>query len=118
MEGPSTYRVPSGFDLSTLTQPVHSYSHSIGQSVTGGYLYRGPVEPRINGVYLYGDFMVGRIWGLVRQGTKWQNFQLAQTLFGISTFGEDEAGRLLVADYFGGRVYRIEDSQLVGAPTL
>lgn len=88
--------------------PVAYYDRDLGVSVTGGYVYRGLGNPRLQGRYVYGDFGSGRIWGLSREGITWVEEELAQTNFRISTFGEDEAGRLYVADYAAGTVYRID----------
>lgn len=93
-----------------LTRPVAEYDHTQGSSVTGGFVYRGKAEPNLQGAYLYGDFISGRIWGLQRQGAEWENVLLTDTDFGISSFGEDEAGNLYVVDYFAGAVYQIEDT--------
>jgi glucose/arabinose dehydrogenase len=90
-----------------LTLPVTEYLHGSGDcSVTGGYVYRGS-SPALQGVYFYGDFCSGRIWGLQRSGSAWTSTLLADTALAISTFGEDEAGELYVADYATGDVYRI-----------
>lgn len=39
--------------------PIFAYSHHIGKSVTGGYVYRGCELPNLNGLYVFGDFMAG-----------------------------------------------------------
>ncbi|XP_053701400.1 HHIP-like protein 2 isoform X1 [Synchiropus splendidus] len=44
--------------------PIHAYSHHVGKSVTGGYVYRGCESPNLNGLYIFGDFMSGRIMAL------------------------------------------------------
>ena len=88
-----------------LTFPVSGYDHTQGASVTGGFVYRGP-QVALQGVYLYGDFANGKIWGLQRDGATWESKLLLDTDFLISTFGEDSAGNLYVADYNGG-IYRI-----------
>ena len=91
-----------------LTLPVAVYNHDKGDcSVTGGYVYRGKIE-QMRGVYLYGDFCTGRIWGLRKSGTGWKTQLLADTSFAISTFGEDEEGELYLADYGSGTIYRVE----------
>lgn len=88
--------------------PVVVYDHTLGCSVTGGYVYRGPANPELQGRYLYGDFCSGRIWSLHPVGSSWDNQLLAETTWLISTFGEDEAGRLYLADYGAGTIYRID----------
>jgi len=117
-EGVFNYAPPAGIDFTALTDPVTWYDHSLGACVTGGSVYRGPNEPRLNGTYFFGDFISGRIWGLRLVGTNWQRFEIADTAYGISTFGEDEPGRLYLADYSGGRVYRVQDSQAVTKPAF
>jgi glucose/arabinose dehydrogenase len=91
-----------------LTRPVVEYDHSDGNcSVTGGMVYRGQEFLEMVGIYFYGDFCSGRIWGLRKEGSFWENILLLDSAFLISTFGEDEAGRLYVADYRGGEIYEI-----------
>lgn len=94
---------PAGFVL-----PVAVYDHGQGCSVTGGHVYRGSSFPALQGLYFYGDFCSGRVWTLRKTGTSWENLLLSDTAFSISTFGEDEAGDLYLADYGTGTLYRIE----------
>ncbi len=59
---------------SPIPEPLVEYPHSPnlersgryddGKSITGGYVYRGKALPELAGVYVYGDFDTGRIWGL------------------------------------------------------
>jgi len=88
------------------TAPVAEYPHGTECSVTGGYVYRGAVLPEWQGVYFYGDYCSGKIWGLASPGSG-KSQLLFQTGFRISTFGVDEAGELYVADY-NGTIYRLE----------
>jgi len=90
------------------TPPVAVYDHGQGCSVTGGYVFRGPGNPALQGVYLYGDFCSGAIWGLRPNGSGWDNQLLASSGVLISAFGEDEQGRLYLADYGSGRLLRID----------
>lgn len=106
MEGSRCFADPA-CSSDGLVLPVAEYLHGDGDcSVTGGQVYRGSI-PALQGIYLYGDLCSGRIWGLRRNGDVWENRLLIDTAFTISTFGEDEAGELYLADYVGGDVYRI-----------
>jgi glucose/arabinose dehydrogenase len=87
--------------------PVAEYDHSQGCSITGGTVYRGGSYPGMEGIYFYGDFCSGRVWGLARDGSAWENSLLLTVPFSVSGFGEDEAGNLYATDYSGGAVYEI-----------
>ena len=94
-----------------ITNPMVEYNHgtsdSNGCSITGGYRYRGNAYPGLYGVYLYGDLCTGRVWGAAPNGSMWTAVELSDTTYTISTFGEGEDGSLYVADYSGGKVYKI-----------
>jgi glucose/arabinose dehydrogenase len=110
VEGNTCFNPATGCSLSGKTMPVAVYSHSSGCSVTGGYVYRGTAYPDLVGVYLFGDFCSGRIWGLDATVSGAQTpVHLRTTALMISSFGEDEAGFLYVTD-LNGAVYRISDS--------
>jgi len=98
-----------------LDPPVAEYGHSEGGcSITGGYVYRGAMQDWA-GIYLYGDYCSGKIWGLLHQGDEgsglnWQTRLLFETGANITTFGQDTAGEV----YFAGRagtIYRLEQAQ-------
>ncbi|MGH7800499.1 MAG: PQQ-dependent sugar dehydrogenase [Thermodesulfobacteriota bacterium] len=97
-------------DQTGLVLPVAEYDHSQGCSITGGFVYRGLIFPRMQGVYFYADFCSGNIWGLKREGTTWQNTLLASTPFNIASFGEDEEGNLYLTDYSNGDIFLIVDT--------
>jgi glucose/arabinose dehydrogenase len=107
MEGLHCFKAKT-CDSSGLILPVVEYDHDVGCSVTGGMVYRGRTFPLLEGTYLYGDYCSGRVWGMRRTGEQWTAKELAHTKLSISTFGEDEAGELYVADHDGGGIYRIE----------
>lgn len=92
----------------SLVGPVWEYSHAGGHcSVTGGYVYRGQALPEWAGVYLYGDYCSGFVWGLLQdQGGGWQNRPLFQTELLITSFGEDEAGEVYLVAREGG-IYQL-----------
>jgi uncharacterized protein (TIGR03437 family) len=91
-----------------LTMPVAEYPHGQECSITGGFVYRGRVSPGLRGTYIYGDFCSGRIWGVERAGAGWRNRLLLASGFGITTFGEDEAGEIYVASFEDESIYHLE----------
>jgi len=63
--------------------------------------------PEWNGVYLYGDYCEGTVWGLILSNGQWQSQVLFEAGVTITSFGEDEAGELyLLSDT--GSVYLLE----------
>jgi glucose/arabinose dehydrogenase len=95
-------------DPSAFTLPVIEYDHSQGCSITGGYVYRGAQFPVLNGVYFFGDYCSGIMWGLSRtNGGEWDVAKLLETGIQLSSFGQDEAGELYVMDLGGGTLYQI-----------
>jgi glucose/arabinose dehydrogenase len=112
MEGSQCYN-GAPCDTTGLTLPVSEYDHSQGDcSITGGMVYRGQNYPNMQGIYFYGDYCSGRIWGLRQQGNQWQSTLLLDTNFNVVSFGEDENGDLFVTDYVGGVIYKITDTSL------
>lgn len=111
-EGTNCFNPPQGCALPNHTPPVAQYGRDAagGQSVTGGYVYRGNRSLALRGYYLYGDFVSSRMWAARREGGQWRVDVLMQpssVLSGISTFGEDEAGELYVASYNDGKLFAI-----------
>lgn len=110
--GPS----PSG-----AIEPVYDYAHGAGplqgNSVTGGYVYRGPIQP-LRGIYFFADFR-GRIWSFRMNGSTIQEFTdwttalkpAVGTITNISSFGEDNWGNLYIIDYFDGEIYGLVQSR-------
>lgn len=110
MEGFHCFNPASGCQDPSFTMPILEYSHDGGAcSITGGYRYRGTRYPRMRGMYFYGDYCSGTIWGATQQsdGT-WSSQRLLSTRLRISTFGEDVNGELYVAD-LNGAVYQLAD---------
>ncbi len=93
--------------------PIHDYSHgggpNGGNSVTGGYVFRGTNLPGWEGTYFFADFDSEQIWSFNYDGTTKTNFvnrtaELGLSLDGFSidkvaAFAEDGAGRLYVVDF-------------------
>jgi glucose/arabinose dehydrogenase len=94
-----------------LIDPVAEYSHQEGVSVTGGFVMRDATLPEWEGIYVYGDFGSGLIWGLIRdEQDVWQSKVLFETNFNISSFGQDADGHLYLTDFRSGGLYRLDRS--------
>jgi hypothetical protein len=106
MEGNVCFPIgTSTCDQTGMTLPIMTYGHGEGCSITGGYRYRGG-STLFSGRYFYGDYCSGTIWTATLSGSTWSSSVLLDTAYSISSFGEDEAGELYLADA-GGAVYRM-----------
>ena len=113
MEGTSCYNPGVGCNTSGKVAPIAEYTHDFGCSITGGYIYKGEQYPQLKDVYFYGDFCSGIIFGLNRvSANQWDAFQVADTSYLISTFGEDEQGKIYFADYGTGKIFQIKYKNL------
>ena len=112
IEGFNTFNAGTQITKGTSTDPVFEYDHNAGSSITGGYVYRGQEHPRMEGIYFFGDYNSGRIWGLQQDPSgNWIDRQLLETSLRISSFGEDERGNLYVASLFTGAIHRLSDTR-------
>jgi hypothetical protein len=110
-----------------------------GSSVTGGYVYRGPIT-ELRGRYFFGDFIRGRLWSAVWDESDPSGFDGTQytdlrdhaddpafdpdggTIDSIASFGEDDDGNLYVLD-LAGEVFLVPEpspaaSWIAGLVTL
>jgi glucose/arabinose dehydrogenase len=96
-----------------FTFPIAEYRHPTGESVTGGYVYRGTQYPALYGTYLYADYVNGWIGGVRRYSASGrylrtpQRARLASTGKMISSFGLDENRELYLCDWQGGVLYQV-----------
>lgn len=58
------HRFARGKGDGPFIEPVVEYGHREGLSVTGGVVYRGKAIDGLDGVYVYGDFAFGTVWGI------------------------------------------------------
>ena len=101
----------SGAAAPNHVPPFFEYDHSQGCAAIGGYVYRGQAIPKLEGVYVSGDWCNGRIfvsWRDRDRNWHWELFN--RTELTISSFGEDDAGELYVVDY-NGRLYRFDPAR-------
>src|SRR5262245_25395989 len=96
-----------------MVLPVVEYTHDLGCSVTGGYVYRGRAIPALRGVYLYADFCTGLIGALrMADGQLSEGLDATTSLNpdgikDITSFGTDSNGELYLVT-LGGSLYRLE----------
>lgn len=97
---------PSDIELS---DPVAVYGRDQGYSVTGGVVYRGTKLPEWQGIYFFGDYGSGLVWGLLRaEDGAWQSRVLFETGTSITSFGEDESGEAYFVSYQGD-LYQLDN---------
>jgi len=101
-EGSQAYNTSGCPDPSELTFPVAEYNHSVGYSITGGYVYHGSIYSDIQDLYFFADLngLIGTVDNdnnLVNHGN-----------FGGTwvSFGEDINGEVYIAD-LSGSIYKI-----------
>jgi glucose/arabinose dehydrogenase len=104
-----------------LIDPIHDYDRSAGQSVTGGYVYRGTaLGPAFQGRYVFADFVQGRVWSLAltidpatREARASDLIDHTAELGGgsqlgnISSFAADSDGELYIVNWSAGRILKI-----------
>lgn len=109
-EGANCNRPETDCRTRGLEDPVFEYGRALGQSVTGGIVYRGTDVEDLEGVYLFGDFLSGRLWGLFQDTDEDFSAQVLidNTGLAIVSFAEDADNELYLLDYSGGRIYKVE----------
>jgi hypothetical protein len=100
--------------------PIVDYDIPGGQSITGGFRYRGSRIPVLAGAYLYADFISREMWAATTDGAgTWTGAQaLLTSAAGSAAFGEDASGELYLAGLTNGTLYRIvpRDTDADGLP--
>ena len=87
---------------------MFAYRRKFGNSVTGGYVYRGDKRSSFYGVYICGDYTSQSIFGLKQQNRALQVVrQIGTAPQGIASFAADERGEIYVVGY-EGMVYQID----------
>ena len=92
----------------TFTMPVFAYRRKYGNSITGGFVYRGDKNSSFYGVYVFGDYISKRIFGLTRENGVLKDARQIGTLpQRLVSFSEDEAGNLYAIGY-EGTIYQLD----------
>jgi putative heme-binding domain-containing protein len=89
-------------DGATYTPPIFAYRRKYGNSITGGYVYRGDRRSSFYGVYVCGDYTSHRIFGLTEKGRTLQMVrQIGTAPQGIASFATDAHGEIYLVGYEG-----------------
>jgi len=104
MEGSSCYNANT-CETTGLELPVAEYDHSLGISITGGYVYRGSIHESLVGNYIFGDYGTGRIWKLDINNLTGGIIQLMKVNLNIVSFGTDNMNELYILA-FDGFIYK------------
>ena len=123
---PNVQTLPPAFG--PLIDPIHEYGRADGQSVTGGYVYRGrALGESVRGRYFFADFVSGRVWSVALavngagEATASDLVDHTVALGGgavlgnISSFATDRDGELYIVSYSRGAVVKI--AAAIAAPT-
>ena len=98
--------------------PVFEYPRSAGQSITGGYVFRGPNAGIYNGRYFFADYVSDRVWSLQIDGLGardlidhtdglFSSSGSTSPIDAIASFAEDSVGNLYIIS-LGGSIHRLE----------
>jgi glucose/arabinose dehydrogenase len=129
-EGAHDYVTSRPPAFTPLVDPIFEYDHSVGASITGGYVYRGAgLGADYQGRYFFADFVRGRVWsiGLIADpvtgegrasGLLEHTAELGGTaqLGNVSSFGVDSDAELYIVSYSRGIVFRLT-GPLTAPPT-
>lgn len=115
-EGSLCFNPSSGCNSTGLMDPVWEYDHSVGNApaIIGGYVYRGEkFNDDLEGIYIYGDFGSGLIWGLSYNGATpadvsvLDNSVLMDSTLWINSFGVDKDNEFYILSS-DDNIYTIE----------
>lgn len=106
MEATYCFKPRRNCNTKGLTLPKLEYGRDEGQSITGGYVYKGKLNSDLKSHYIYGDFMSGNIWSV-----KYPSFLSPKKLISdkgyFSTFALDADEEIYVAEYSKGIIYQL-----------
>jgi glucose/arabinose dehydrogenase len=99
-----------------LTLPVAEYDHSVGTSITGGFVYRGATVPSLYGAYLYADYGTKRFFAWKKGEEPPPEQALLLTPTNITSFGEGADGEVYLLGTFNNTIYKMVETNTVPLP--
>jgi len=115
VEGNHPYQENRKRGPTPISKALVEHSHSEFRSLTGGLVYRGSKFPELGGAYVYGDFSTGQVWAAKQErGVLLSDTFVARSRLSITNFCETPSGELLVVDYNGHAIHKMERAPVVG----
>src|SRR5882724_2331007 len=106
-EGSHPFYVNRKLGPTPVVLPTIEHSHSEARSLTGGLVYHGKELAELDGLYIYGDYSTGKIWGTGHDGKRVTvQREIANTEIQITAFTVDQHDQLLITDH-AGSIYRL-----------
>lgn len=88
--------------------PIFAYLHSVGVSITGGYVYRGMKAPKLRGYYICADFESRRVWALNQTNRTLAHIvEIGSAPSRPVSFAQGRDGEIFVVGHDSGVVYRV-----------
>ena len=88
----------SGCDPSAYEAPIHTYGHDVGESITGGFVYRGQEIPSLVGYYVFADFDLGKVMAFPLSDPS-ERVVLTERGLRFTSFGETLTGELRILTF-------------------
>jgi putative heme-binding domain-containing protein len=107
VEGPQPINTTWPRGPGEIKTPAFAYPHTMGASVTGGFVYRGKKFPQLYGKYLFGDWVSRVVWMATIDGDRLKDIEpVIDSTARVICFAEDAAGELFMADYDTGLIHQ------------
>lgn len=118
-EGAAIFSAGTVLAYEPHTGPIHTYSHAVGFSITGGFMARGSRMCSYHGRYFFADYVNRRVWSfeLTPAGGATDVVEHTADLLNgaqlpnLSAFGRDNTGQLYICGYSNGTIYRIVSNE-------
>lgn len=118
VEGRNPVKPDQKLGPAPVSPPTIEIPHTLGCSVTGGYVYRGKKFTELEGAYIFGDWETRRVWAATfADGRVKEMPEIVKPNVRVTAFGENNDGEIFYLDYDTGYVYTLERNSADGPNT-